>query len=142
MIKNLLIVLVIVFALTSCGKEKKAVEKTVETTKTEVKKVVESVKNDNSKQLAMGKALFTSKTCVACHNVDKKVIGPSIKNIVKVYADKNANMVKFLKGNSPAIVDTDPAQVAVMKANLEGFVKDMSSVELQAITAYMRSVGK
>ena len=48
-------------------------------------------------------------------------------------------MVQFLKGNDPAIVDTDPGQVAIMKANLDGFVKDLSGDELQALAAYMRS---
>jgi cytochrome c len=71
--------------------------------------------------------------------VDTKVIGPSIKDIVRVYDEKNGNIVQFLKGNSPAIVDTDPGQVAIMKANLDGFVKDLTPEELQALAAYMRS---
>ena len=70
----------------------------------------------------------------------REVIGPSIKNIVKVYDEQNGNLVKFLKGESPAIVDTDPGQVAIMKANLDGFVKDLSGDELAALAAYMRSV--
>ena len=51
-------------------------------------------------------------------------------------------MVQFLKGNTEAIVDTDPGQVAIMKANLDGFVKDLSPEELQALTAYMRNAAK
>ena len=45
----------------------------------------------------------------------------------------------FLKGNQEAIVDTDPGQVAIMKANLDGFVKDLSDNELKALEAYMLS---
>ena len=37
------------------------------------------------------------------------------------------------------MVDKDPAQVAIMKANIDGFVKDMTPEELQAVSAYMRS---
>ncbi len=38
-----------------------------------------------------------------------------------------------------AIVETDPGQVAIMKANLDGFVKDLKQEELEALAAYMRS---
>ena len=55
---------------------------------------------------------------------------------------KSGNIVKFLKGNSDAIVDTDPGQVAIMKANLDGFVKDMTPEVLQAVAAYMRNAAK
>ena len=51
-------------------------------------------------------------------------------------------MVQFLKGNTEAIVDTDPGQVAIMKANLDGFVKDLTPEELQALTGYMRNAAK
>jgi cytochrome c len=36
--------------------------------------------------------------CVACHQVNQKVIGPSLQDIAKIYKDKNADMVSFLKG--------------------------------------------
>jgi len=109
-----------------------------------VKKAGDAVKNAvvDTKQVAAGKVLFTSKTCTACHAADKKVVGPSIKDIVKKYEETGGNIVKFLKGNSEAIVDTDPAQVAMMKANLTGILKGIKAEELQAITAYMRSVAK
>ncbi len=121
-------------------KTKEAVKEGAEAVKEGAEKAVDAV-TDNA-QVEKGKALFTSKTCATCHGVDKKVLGPSIKNIVKVYSEKGANMVKFLKGNSAPIVDTDPGQVAIMKANVDGFLKDMKAEELQAVTAYMRSVGK
>ncbi len=49
-------------------------------------------------------ALATAKTCMACHAVDKKVVGPSYKDIAKKYAgqkdaaDKLAD--KTIKGGS------------------------------------------
>ncbi len=84
----------------------------------------------------------SSKTCTSCHGIDKKILGPSVQDIVKVYEEKEANMVKFLKGNAEAIVDTDPGQVAIMKANIDGFLKDISAEDLQALAAYMRSAAK
>jgi cytochrome c len=136
--KSVLVLGLIALFLTSCGEKKKEeVKKEVETTVETVKKEVKEVVADN---LELGKQLFTNKTCAACHQADAKVIGPSIKDINKVYAEKGGNMVAFLKGEAEAIVDTDPGQVAIMKANLDGFVKDLSSNELAALAAYMRSI--
>ena len=56
-----------------------------------------------------------------------------------MYKEKNGNMTNFLKGTDEAIVDTDPGQVAIMKANLDGFVKDLSDEEIQALVTYMQS---
>ena len=86
---------------------------------------------------ALGKEIFEGKgNCVACHQVDQKIVGPSIKEIAKIYKDKNGNMVGFLKGESEAIVD--PSQFEVMKANLE-ITKAFSEDELKALEAYIYS---
>ncbi|QCX39791.1 c-type cytochrome [Aureibaculum algae] len=130
---------------TSCGdKKKEDVKKDVEQVKEEVVKetTTTDAASDKDTQIAMGKKLFTDKTCTTCHALDTKVIGPSLKDIVKIYGEKDGNIVKFLKGNADAIVDTDPGQVAIMKANLDSFVKEMSAEELQALSAYMRDAGK
>lgn len=143
--KILLIFGILAFTFTSCGEKKKdEVKKEVETVKEEVK-VEETTTTDataKDDQIAMGEKLFTEKTCTACHALDTKVIGPSIKDIVKKYDEKGGNIVKFLKGNSDPIVDTDPGQVAIMKGNIDSFVKEMSPEELQAVAAYMRNAAK
>lgn len=49
-------------------------------------------------------ALATSKNCMACHAVDKKLVGPSFKDIAKKY-DKSASdklAEKIIKGGSGA----------------------------------------
>ena len=142
--KSILVLGLVAAIFTSCGDKKKEevkkeVETKVEAVKEEVKEVAADVV-DTTDNIALGKQLFTDKTCTTCHQPDAKVIGPSIKDIVKVYDEQNGNLVKFLKGESPAIVDTDPGQVAIMKANLDGFVKYLSGEELSALAAYMRSV--
>ncbi len=153
--KRVLVLVAVIVGLaistTSCSKAKDAATKTVEATKNatesvkeETNKAVDTVKNvvvDQAK-LDRGKTLFNSKTCSACHKIEEKFLGPSIKEIVRIYDDKGANLVKFLKGNAPAIVDTDAGQVAIMKANIDGFLKDMKADDLQALAAYMRSVAK
>jgi cytochrome c len=84
-----------------------------------------------------GEELFEGKgTCVACHKPDAKVIGPSITEIAKIYKEKNANMVKFLKGEGEPIVD--PAQYEIMKTNFS-ITKNMTDEELQALEAYFYS---
>jgi cytochrome c len=86
---------------------------------------------------ALGKEIFEGKgNCVACHQVDQKVIGPSLQEIAKIYKDKNGNMVNFLKGEGEAIVD--PSQAAVMQANLE-ITKAFTDEELKAVEAYINS---
>ncbi len=49
-------------------------------------------------------ALATSKNCMACHAVDKKLVGPAFKDVAKKYAgDKSAAdklAAKIIKGGS------------------------------------------
>jgi cytochrome c len=86
---------------------------------------------------ALGKEIFEGKgNCISCHQVDQKVIGPSIQEIAKIYKDKNADMVTFLKGNGEPIVD--PSQFAVMKTNFP-VTQAMTDEELKAIETYIYS---
>jgi cytochrome c len=64
----------------------------------------------------LGKLFLGKGNCIACHNVDSKLIGPSLQDIAKIYKEKKRNMISFLKGESEAIVD--PEQYEVMAANL------------------------
>ena len=45
-------------------------------------------------------ALAKAKNCLACHNVDKKVVGPSYKDVAKKYTAKDEAMLaeKTIKG--------------------------------------------
>lgn len=127
--KNTIFTLGIIALITvSCGDKKK--EETPSNAPTE--QVTELTVED-------GKALFTAKTCATCHQPDVKLIGPSIKDINNIYLKNNASIVSFLKGESAPIVDTDPGQVAIMKANIDSFVKDLTDAELKAIEKYMLS---
>lgn len=134
--KKLLLFTLAIMVLSSCGESKKKdVKKEVETTVEKSKEV----KKDSGDLLAMGEKLFSEKTCATCHQLDTKVIGPSVKDIATFYKENNGNMMNFLKGTDAAIVDTDPGQVAIMKANLDGFVKDLSDVQLEALVTYMQN---
>ena len=135
--KSILILGLVAFFFVSCGETKK------EEIKKEVEAPVEAAKETVKTQdemIVLGQKLFTEKTCVTCHQPDVKVIGPSIKDINKKYTETNGSIVAFLNGESPAIVDTDPGQVAIMKANIDGFVKNLTNEEKAALAVYIRSI--
>jgi len=132
--KVFLILTIITFILSSCGESKKEeVKKEVKQTK--AVKIEEPV-TENS-LFAQGEKLFNEKTCVSCHQINTKIVGPSIKKIASIYGEKNGNLIDFLEGKSDPIVDTDPGQIAIMKANLDGFVKELSIDQLKALENYI-----
>ncbi len=91
-------------------------------------------------QIFLGNRLFSEKKCITCHDVDRIKKGPSVKEIVSVYKEKNGDIVAFLKGKSKPIVDTNPCQVAIMQENIDGFLKDISDEEMNSIATYMMHV--
>lgn len=121
-----------VLAFTSCKKE---TTENPDTTATETYSEGESAEAKTPE--ALGKDIFEGKgNCVSCHQVDQKVIGPSIQEIGKIYKDKKGDIVTFLKGNADPIVD--PSQFSVMKTNFP-VTQAMSDEELKAIEAYIYS---
>jgi len=122
-------ILILVSFLASCGKDKEKKEKETITYEAQSKTPVE-----------LGKELFEGTgNCFACHKEDQKIIAPSLAEIAKIYKDKNADMVEFLKGNAEPIVD--PSQYEVMKTNFAITMK-MSDKELEALQAYVISFAK
>lgn len=91
-------------------------------------------------QIFLGNRLFSEKTCIKCHSVSQAKKGPSIKNIVAVYTEKNGNIVSFLKGEADPIMDTTPEQQAMMQENIDGFLKNISDEEMNSIATYMLHV--
>ncbi len=140
-----LILLSVVVSFYSCGDKKtnKQPEQITIKTNTEVKKETPKKVEVSPEQAALikkGQQLFKDKTCITCHLPDTKVVGPSVKDINKIYTEQGADIIAFLKSKSDPIVDTNPGQVTIMKANLDSFVKNLKDDELQAIKAYMMSV--
>ena len=121
-----------VLAFTSCKKE--STENPTENS-TESYSEGESAKAKTPE--ALGKEIFEGQgNCISCHQVDQKVIGPSLQEIAKTYKDKKGDIVTFLKGNAEPIVD--PSQFAVMKTNIP-ITQAMSDEELKAIETYIYS---
>ena len=128
---------IVVFALaisvTNCGDKKETdkygneVEENTETT----------TETSVDPLLAKGQELFEGKgTCTACHKPDTKVIGPSIKEIAKIYKEKGASIAAFINEEGEPIVD--PTQYETMKTNF-AITKAMSAEERKALEVYMMS---
>ncbi|AXT51851.1 cytochrome C552 [Aquimarina sp. BL5] len=124
--KNIfLILLSITFIATSCQSEKKP----------EKEKIVIGSKKKSSPEFDLGKELFKGKgNCYSCHRMDKKSIGPSVTEIMKIYKEKNGDIIGFLRQKKDPIVDPD--NYAVMKTNFARLEK-FTNEELKAIELYM-----
>lgn len=128
---------IVVFALaisvTNCGDKKETdkygneVEENAETT----------TETSVDPLLAKGQELFEGKgTCTACHKPDAKVVGPSIKEIAKIYKEKGASIAAFINEENEPIVD--PSQYDTMKTNF-AITKAMTAEERKALEVYMMS---
>ncbi len=124
---------IVFLVLYSCKMDKKS-------TKVIDKAIPQRAELSRDSQIFLGNRLFSEKTCITCHEVNKEKTGPSVKEIMKIYKEKNGDIVAFLKGNAKPIVDTTSSQVAIMQANIDGFLKGISDEELKTIATYMLHV--
>jgi cytochrome c len=131
--KRLIILGIGILVLSSCNTDKKT-EKNIE-----IGPPARSELSQDSK-IFLGNRLFSEKTCITCHAIDSKLKAPSVVEIMHVYKAKDADIVTFLKGHAKPIVDTTASQVAIMQANIDGFLKQITDEELDAISTYMMHV--
>ena len=126
---KLLLTLSISISIISCGEKKEtdAMENPIEQTEASV--------NQTPKEL--GEELFEGKgMCATCHQADVKTVGPSIKDIAKIYKEKGASIAEFINDKGEPLVD--PSQYEIMKANFV-ITKAMSADERKALEIYMMS---
>ncbi|MDT8413136.1 MAG: c-type cytochrome [Vicingaceae bacterium] len=121
--------------IVACGSSEEAKETAKEAVK-EATEIVEEVKEEITEATISGEQVFTSKGCVACHQLENKTVGPSLKDIATAYDGNKEGLIAFLKEEGEAIVD--PAQAAVMQPQL-AVTKALPADELEAITDYMLS---
>ena len=116
--------IIILFCLFSCKSKEDKSETSVDKTATKIS----------------GQELFEGEgNCIACHKSDQKIIGPSLKEIAKIYKDNKASIVLFLQEKSEPIID--PSQYEIMKTNF-AITKSMSEEELKALEDYIFSFSK
>lgn len=126
---KLLLTLSIGISIISCGEKKET-----DAMGNPINKAETSV-NQTPKEL--GKELFEGKgMCATCHKADQKIVGPSIKDIAKIYKEKGASIADFINDKGEPLVD--PSQYEIMKANFV-ITKAMSADERKALEIYMMS---
>ena len=126
---KLLLTLSIGISIISCGEKKET-----DAMGNPINQAATSV-NQTPKEL--GKELFEGKgMCATCHKADIKTIGPSIKDIAKIYKEKGASIANFINDKGEPLVD--PSQYEIMKANFV-ITKAMSTDERKALEIYMMS---
>jgi cytochrome c len=82
-----------------------------------------------------GETIFKSQGCISCHkNESTSKIYPSLTEISQAYQDKEAQLIKYLKGESEAIVR--PEKADLMKRQIEK-TKKLSEADLKALADYL-----
>lgn len=74
----------------------------------------------SSAYAATGAELAQKNACMACHSVDKKVVGPAFKDITKKYkanADASAYLAKKIKDGSTGVWGSIPMPPNSAKVN-------------------------
>lgn len=132
--RNLIpIAVLMIFALVSC-QNKKSKSENNELNTTQSKNI--------QAQIELGEKLYSENICNACHLDKHSDLGPSTKSIVDKYNADGKSITEFLQGKSEPIVDTNKVQIAIMKMNIDTFVKELSSEEIKAIETYMQHSAK
>ncbi len=86
-----------------------------------------------------GASLFVSKGCASCHPPRKEGMGPSLERIAEAYAGKREDLIRYLKGQGPAIVD--PSRDEIMRAQLT-MISGLSDEQISAIADFILSYGQ
>lgn len=123
--------------LTSCGGGESHEAKTETSTEVATETATEKVEVAEVEVDLPGKETFKTSGCVACHEPNRKVVGPALKDISAAYLDNREGLTAFLKGEGEAIVD--PAQAAVMAPQVE-ITKAMADADRDLIVDYILSV--
>jgi len=82
-----------------------------------------------------GEAIFKSQGCMSCHKKEStSKVNPSLTDIATAYQGKEEQLIKYLKGDSEAIVR--PEKANLMKRYIEK-TKMLSEADLKALVDYL-----
>ena len=89
----------------------------------------------DSMSVQVGKELFVS--CAACHAIDKKVIGPALKDVTQKYEE--AWLIRFIRNSQALIKQGDPQALAVYNDYNQLIMPnhDFSDTEIRSILDYI-----
>jgi len=82
-----------------------------------------------------GETIFKSQGCMSCHKKEStSKVNPSLTDIATAYQGKEEQLIKYLKGDSEAIVK--PEKANLMKRHIEK-TKMLSEADLKALVDYL-----
>jgi cytochrome c len=84
-----------------------------------------------------GEAIFKSQGCMSCHKKEGTAkVNPSLIEIATAYQGKEEQLIKYLKGESEAIVR--PEKSSLMKRKIEK-TKNLSDADRKALADFILS---
>ena len=94
----------------------------------------------NPKFVNEGKGLFNSK-CIACHDLDKKKIGPTLRNVTK---ERSPEYIMNVIYNTTKMQKNDPTfkGLVVKFKNVPMPDPNLSEAQSHSLFEYLRSVAK
>jgi len=82
-----------------------------------------------------GETIFKSQGCMSCHKKEStSKVNPSLTEISQAYQGKEEQLIKYLKGESEAIVRPDKSNL--MKRHIEK-TKKLSDADLKSLAGYL-----
>ena len=82
-----------------------------------------------------GEAIFKSQGCMSCHKKEgTSKVNPSLTEISQAYQGKEEQLIKYLRGESEAIVR--PEKSNLMKRKIEK-TKNLSDADLKSLADYL-----
>lgn len=89
----------------------------------------------NTARADEGETIFKSQGCISCHKKESTSrVNPSLTEISTAYQGKEEQLIKYLKGESEAIVR--PEKANLMKRHIEK-TKMLSEVDLKALVDFL-----
>ena len=121
----------------SCSSPSKEKNTTTTTEKSATSETVEKNPKPAEAVASAGQKLYSEKGCLVCHQLNTKLVGPSVKDIAAAYSGNKAGLTAYLKGEGKSIVD--PSQASVMQPQI-AITKALPAEELDAIVDYILSI--
>jgi len=138
--ETLIAISLVLIMAASCSSPKKDNQKSTETVQTSnPEQATPEEKNTQvaSATVGYGEKLYKDKGCLVCHQLNKKLVGPAVKDIAAAYSGNKAGLTAYLKGEGKSIVD--PSQSSVMQPQI-AITKALPAEELDAIVDYILSI--
>ena len=94
----------------------------------------------NPQMVKTGKGLFTSK-CVVCHDLDKKKVGPALRNVTK---ERKPEYIMNVMYNTAKMQKFDPVykSLLVQYKNVPMPDPNFTEAQCRSVLEYLRSVAK